>query len=176
MGMSRNARGHSPLDVAAAAVLLLAAPLPSSAAETVTYRYDALGRLISTQSAGSVNNNQAHSLCFDKADNRTRYKSTSNATFATCNQPPVAVADTFSFQCINGGQRYPLANDSDPEGNTLSLVSAQSNGGISITAVNTTTVAISVNGVPNGTYTGSYVVSDGQGNAVTGQITVIKSC
>lgn len=51
----------SALAVAAAAV----------AAETITYGYDARGRLVQVQHNGSVNNNVATNYAYDKADNRT---------------------------------------------------------------------------------------------------------
>lgn len=41
------------------------------AAETVTYRYDARGRLVKVERAGSVNNNVNTVYTYDKADNRT---------------------------------------------------------------------------------------------------------
>jgi len=41
------------------------------ATETITYRYDARGRLVKVERAGSVNNNVNSSYSYDKADNRT---------------------------------------------------------------------------------------------------------
>ena len=69
-----------------AAVLCLggAAAQPGSAGETVIYTYDALGRLIAAVSTGSVNNNQARSICYDPAGNRLLYKSSGSGTVASC--------------------------------------------------------------------------------------------
>jgi len=39
--------------------------------ETITYTYDARGRLIRVVHNGSVNNNVATNYSYDKADNRT---------------------------------------------------------------------------------------------------------
>lgn len=50
------------------AVTLASAAL---AAETVTYRYDARGRLVKVERSGSVNNGVNTSYTYDKADNRT---------------------------------------------------------------------------------------------------------
>ncbi|GLK45537.1 MULTISPECIES: hypothetical protein [Novosphingobium] len=58
--------------------------VPAAAAETITYTYDALGRLVKAQSAGTVNSNQTHSSCYDKAGNRIRYVSSSAGTPAAC--------------------------------------------------------------------------------------------
>ena len=42
------------------------------AAETITYRYDARGRLVKVERTGSVNNNVTTDYSHDKADNRTK--------------------------------------------------------------------------------------------------------
>ena len=41
------------------------------ATETITYSYDARGRLVKVQRSGSINNNVAANYTYDKADNRT---------------------------------------------------------------------------------------------------------
>jgi len=41
------------------------------ASETITYTYDARGRVIRVQSNGSVNNGVSTNYSYDKADNRT---------------------------------------------------------------------------------------------------------
>jgi YD repeat-containing protein len=43
----------------------------SWAAETITYGYDARGRLVRVIHNGSVNNNVSTNYAYDKADNRT---------------------------------------------------------------------------------------------------------
>jgi len=48
----------------------------AQAAETVTYSYDALGRLIMVSHAGTVNNGQQTSYTYDSADNRTNVTTT----------------------------------------------------------------------------------------------------
>jgi len=57
-----------------AAILTLATLFVSAAAlaaETITYRYDARGRLIKVERSGSVNNGVNSSYAHDKANNRT---------------------------------------------------------------------------------------------------------
>ena len=46
------------------------------ASETITYTYDARGRLTQVQHSGSVNNNVATNYTYDKADNRTNKTTT----------------------------------------------------------------------------------------------------
>lgn len=55
-----------------AAVLLSASALaPAHASETVTYRYDELGRLTLVSSSGTVNNGTVTSTGYDPEGNRT---------------------------------------------------------------------------------------------------------
>lgn len=42
------------------------------AAETITYGYDARGRLVKVKRTGSVNGNASTNYTYDKADNRTK--------------------------------------------------------------------------------------------------------
>ncbi len=55
----------------------------ASAGETVTYTYDARGRLIKVVHTGTVNNNNQVCYKLDKAGNRTNVKSTVGST-PTC--------------------------------------------------------------------------------------------
>jgi RHS Repeat len=52
------------------------------ATETITYTYDARGRLVKVVRTGSVNNNVSASYSYDKADNRT------NVNVISPNAPP----------------------------------------------------------------------------------------
>jgi hypothetical protein len=62
--------------VALAVLILLGAA--AYAAETITYTYDARGRLIKVSHSGTVNNNVVTNYTYDKADNRN-LKNTSGA-------------------------------------------------------------------------------------------------
>lgn len=46
---------------------------PAIAQDTVTYTYDALGRLVATSTTGGPNGGTSVGTCFDRAGNRTRY-------------------------------------------------------------------------------------------------------
>lgn len=52
-------------------VLALSWPIAGHAGEVITYTYDALGRLVTVQSSGDVNNGQTTSTAYDPAGNRT---------------------------------------------------------------------------------------------------------
>ena len=64
-------------------VLLLVLGVAAYAAETITYTYDARGRLIRVAHSGSVNNNVVTNYVYDKADNRT-----TKTTTGSPNPPP----------------------------------------------------------------------------------------
>ena len=56
---------------------------PAIATETITYTYDAKGRLVKVVRTGTVNNNVTTEYEHDKADNRTKVKTTNSP-----NPPP----------------------------------------------------------------------------------------
>lgn len=56
--------------------LCAAAPLQAWAAETITYSYDAKGRLVKVEHSGTVNNGVKAEYTHDKADNRQNLKVT----------------------------------------------------------------------------------------------------
>jgi len=62
---------------------LMATSSSAFASETITYTYDAKGRLVKVVRTGSVNNNVTVEYEHDKADNRTRLKTTNSP-----NPPP----------------------------------------------------------------------------------------
>jgi hypothetical protein len=57
--------------------------MPATASETIAYTYDAKGRLVKVVRTGTVNNNVTVEYTHDKADNRTRLKTTNSP-----NPPP----------------------------------------------------------------------------------------
>lgn len=57
--------------IIAAGLALL--PAAAFAGETVTYTYDAKGRLTQVAHSGSINNGQTSTYAFDAADNRVSY-------------------------------------------------------------------------------------------------------
>ena len=66
-------------------VIALMMPVAANATETVTYSYDAQGRLVQSVISGTVNNGQISVTTFDAAGNRTNYAVSTNGT-----PPPVA--------------------------------------------------------------------------------------
>lgn len=104
-------------------IALASIAVTASAQETVTYSYDALGRLVATSVSGGPNSGMSTATGFDEAGNRTSYT-------ATTSSGPIAVADYVSgttLQACSGISIYPLANDYDPNGLPLQIVAFSSN-------------------------------------------------
>ena len=165
-----------------------AAALADAAAanEVQTYSYDELGRLVAVQYSGTVNNGQAHSLCYDPAGNRTKYKSdASGATLTTCptgggggggdpdpdptNQPPVANPDTLSVPRCESRSKDVVANDTDPEGNLPLTVIAVDHPWASVAS--STTVSVQAPD-SSGSFVVHYTVRDSLGATATGNLSV----
>ncbi|WP_245656949.1 Ig-like domain-containing protein [Sphingomonas asaccharolytica] len=84
------------------------------------------------------------------------------------NLPPVANADTTSFECSIYQTVNLVANDTDPENNVpLHLVSITGPGSATVTS----TTSVTIGEHTSGTFTFSYVVSDSLGATSTGQLT-----
>jgi len=64
-------------------LILLLLGVAAYAAETITYSYDARGRLIQVVRSGTVNNNVTTNYAYDKADNRSN-----KTTTGSPNPPP----------------------------------------------------------------------------------------
>jgi hypothetical protein len=60
----------------ASTCVAFAAAFPATASETVTYTYDAKGRLIKVERSGTVNNGVKAEYTHDKVDNRRNVKVT----------------------------------------------------------------------------------------------------
>lgn len=79
IGSARGRRAAFRLGAALLALLPAFSPGPAGASETVTYSYDARGRLIQVARSGSVNNGVVTTYAHDKANNRTTKTTTGSA-------------------------------------------------------------------------------------------------
>ena len=64
-------RNGDRVSVLLAGVAVAALPALAMAAETITYRYDARGRLVKVERSGGTASNVVTHYAYDKADNRT---------------------------------------------------------------------------------------------------------
>jgi Calx-beta domain/Bacterial Ig domain len=96
---------------------------------------------------------------------------------AAPNQPPTAAADTASTATNTAVTIPVLANDGDPEGHTLSVISVtQPAGGTAAITSGGTAVLFTPTTGQCGTTAFTYVVSDGHGGTATGTVTVTVGC
>lgn len=78
------------------------------AAETSTYKYDALGRLIETKTTDGPNNNTNTNVEYDKASNRTNYRVTGSTDTSPPQNPPPPSALKVIVLPINGYTIIPI--------------------------------------------------------------------
>ena len=71
MQSPRRATGLLIATAMIATAAIGAAAVAAYASETITYKYDARGRLVKVERSGGVNNNVKADYTYDKADNRT---------------------------------------------------------------------------------------------------------
>jgi hypothetical protein len=90
------------------------------------------------------------------------------------NNPPDAVDDYIYLNCNSGGGFWMFTNDSDPDMDSLTITSASSSGGFSVTIGHAGLGILSIGAGPYaGVYYGSYDVSDGHGGTDTAVIRVV---
>lgn len=144
-----------------AALALAASPTPSFA--DVAYVYDSAGRLIKV----TYSNGVSISYRYDASGNRQVITSEQAS-----NQPPVAIADSASVVASGTVDISVLANDSDPNGNTLTITNVSSPSAGTATALTGPTRIRYVATAAAGTRTFTYTISDGQGGTASATVTV----
>ena len=97
--------------------MMALASLPALAQVSTSYRYDPLGRVLSSATTGAPSGNRTNTITYDAASNRSNYKSSDGATVPpTTPAPsgPVALNPTLSFgsSTTNGIALSTLANAS----------------------------------------------------------------
>ena len=126
------------------------------------YKYDALGRLIKVERPDGTH----IEYDLDKVGNRVE----KSVTQESQNSSPVAVNDSASISGVGHDTTVnAVANDTDPDNDTLAITAITQpwNGHASI--VNTTQIWVLATNVGTGTF--SYTVSDGNGGTDVGTIT-----
>jgi hypothetical protein len=96
----------------------------------------------------------------------------SATTFAVANNPPVAVNDTASTQEDTPVTVDVLANDSDPDGDPLSVISNQDPGNGTAVINGDDTITYTPDPGYSGTDSFTYTISDGNGGTDTATVTI----
>lgn len=140
--------------------------LGGAASASTTYTYDSLGRI----STATYDNGKQIVYTYDPAGNRSQV-----VTQAGTNQPPVAVPDTATTNSNTPVIVHVLANDTDADGDTLSVQSVNVANGTQGTASITgsgTTVTFTPKANFSGTDSFGYTNSDGHGHIASAPVTV----
>jgi len=89
------------------------------------------------------------------------------------NQPPVAVDDLISTEQDDSIRFRPMDNDSDPDGDSISLVSvSQPSSGTAVVNGNSGWVIYTPDAGFTGTDSYTYTIEDSNGVAATGTVTI----
>ncbi len=149
---------------------VVVALLLAQGAKATTYAYDALGRV----TVVTYDNGKQVIYSYDAAGNRTQV-----VTQATGNLPPVAVADSVSTNSGTPIAVHPLINDSDADGDTLTIQSVITNPGIPGATKGTPVItdpSSTITYTPPALYSGmdsfGYSISDGHGHTASATVNV----
>src|SRR5207253_8427338 len=126
--IARSSRGRAAMRALAIFAALLCVAAPVAGSETITYTYDALGRLVKVERTGAVNSRANACYTHDPANNRTNVTTAPNA------------------DCTSGGGGFPSFSIND--------VSASEGGNLvfTVTKAGSTASSFSVNfATANGT-------------------------
>ena len=146
--------------IVAGLALLLGVSAASPVLADRAYQYDALGRVIKVTDAASGKTIRYH---YDAAGNRT------SVIAADANTAPVAVNDTASATAGASATLNPLANDTDADGDTLSITGQNAPTGVTV-SWNATAKAMTLSALTSGSWTVTYNISDGNGGTDQGSI------
>ena len=161
-------------------VAAISMALPAAASETITYSYDALGRLIQVARSGSVNNGASASYSYDPANNRTNVavSGVSGPPSFSINDVAVTEGGSLVFTVTKTGTtstsysvNYATANGTATAGSdytaassTLTFAAADITKTVTIATIDDTTAESSETVLVNlSGATGGATISDAQG-------------
>ena len=158
----------------------LLAAAPGSASETVTYSYDALGRLIQVSRSGTVNNGASETYSYDPANNRSNVTVSSgpvppsfsindvsvteggNLVFTVTKTGTTSTSYSVNYATANG--TATAGSDYNSASNTLTFLSTDTTKTVTVTTIDDTTVESSETVLVNlSNPTGGATISDSQG-------------
>jgi Bacterial Ig domain len=163
------------------------------AAESVTYSYDELGRLVETRVSGGPRGGVTNVTSFDPAGNRVTYVVSGVGGVSAPppappppapppspppppppNQPPVSVADPMlSVACNARGDSNVLGNDTDPENDLPLSMTLTGGSGLSyVVKSGTQSIRFNAPPTPKTDYTVTYVITDARGAATSASLSL----
>ena len=160
--------------------LLLLTSASARASETITYTYDALGRLTKVSHSGSINSGANSCYGYDPANNRFNVTAAPNADCTPVNggggggggggnNPPTPVNDTGSQQKCTTVVYTVTANDTDPDGDYPLRVTSATGVGFSVASPSEVQFTSTQS---TGAKVGTYTVQDARGATATATLTV----
>jgi Bacterial Ig domain len=173
----------------ATSVMATAIGCQVGANETISYSYDAKGRLIQVARSGSINDGSSTAYSYDNADNR-KALSVSNSSAPPAptpptppppppppppsgNLPPVANPDNAESMGACSFRTVSVTNnDTDPEGNMpLTVIDASGTVDLFASVVNNSSIQLESTSAA-GTRSVTYTVADSFGATAIGMVTV----
>lgn len=146
------------------ATLLALCSSLAAAQETVTYGYDALGRVAWV----TYGNGQTIRYDYDPAGNRLAVVTATNSS----GFPPIAMDDFEGARVSQTKQLYVMTNDLSPEGQAMTVTARTTpTGGSATIASGGTHITYVAPGTP-GDYTFSYTVTDASSRTDTASVQV----
>ncbi|MCG9769891.1 hypothetical protein EXT48_10435 [Pseudoalteromonas sp. CO348] len=146
------------------AVGMCATALPAAPINT-EYQYDELGRLTKTLDT----KNGVRSYEYDAAGNRKKV----TAADDNSNSPPNAQDDSITLNGLYSPKTLDvLANDSDPDGDTLQVSATDASGTLSVTINDDNTLTITAVGFQHPEQRFIYTITDNNGGVSQATVTV----
>ncbi|WOI53038.1 Ig-like domain-containing protein [Parvularcula sp. LCG005] len=137
---------------------------------TTVYAYDSLGRLISVDYPSG----QDRVYCYDAAGNRLEKKATGTCSGgAGSNTPPVANNDGGGGVAGTAVDINVTANDTDADGDSLSVVSVTQPSSGTVAILSASTVRVYLGSVGNRSF--QYTISDGNGGVASATVYVTSA-
>lgn len=145
--------------------LLFSLTITTVNASTITYKYDTLGRLVKVSDGVTDDKNYT----YDDAGNRTKL----TVGDGKANKPPIASSDSITLSGLYAPKTINvLSNDSDPDGDKLTISKLSSSGLLSISNLGNGNLKVTAVGFKQTRQSFTYTISDNKGGTSTATVSV----
>lgn len=143
--------------------LLFLLLITTANASTITYKYDTLGRLVKVSDGITSDKNYT----YDDAGNRTKI------VVGNGNTPPIASSDRITLSGLYSPKTINvLTNDSDPDGDTLTITKLSYSSLLSISNLGNGKLKVTAVGFKQPRQSFTYTISDSKGGTNTATVSV----